>query len=400
VTAAPAFAAGWMPTGNISDLRWDSTATLLPNGRVIVVGGSNELDESLASAEVYNPQNGVWSKTGNLQVAKTAHAAASIDVPACGPGSSCALAPRVLVTGGHMHGAGWYVWEADAELYNPNTGAWTGTQSMTFPRSYHTMTVLHDGNVLAAGGTDGHGQFLPNVQYPYCFGMETASAEVYFSNLGAWKQVGSMHWWRLMHTATLLPDGKVLVAGGCSNLGPIVMSEVFDPATWTWSDVGNMNSSRALHTATLINVPECASQISACRLVPKVLVTGGIASYGNGGTGFVDKPTAAAELYDPQTHTWTPTHSMAHARYAHTATLLPDGRVLVTGGGDDKAWGTAEVYNPLTGTWSPAPAMITPRLYHTATLVNATPNCLCAPTFRVVVEGGNATTNQTEVFTP
>ena len=111
------------------------------------------------------------------------------------------------------------------------------------------------------------------------------------------------------HTATLLPNGKVLVAGGY-NGGALTSAELYDPASGTWTATGSLNTARYDHTATLL--PN-----------GKVLVAGGIS---NG------SDLTSAELYDPASGTWTATGSLNTARYEHTATLLPNGKVLVAGG--------------------------------------------------------------------
>jgi N-acetylneuraminic acid mutarotase len=122
---------------------------------------------------------------------------------------------------------------------------------------------------------------------------------------------GSLGTLRAQHTATLLPNGKVLVAGGIdSSFNPLASAELYDPATGTWTATGSLVTARYSHTATLL--PN-----------GKVLVSGGFNS---------SVPLASAELYDPASGTWTATGSLSTARRIHTATLLPNGKVLVSGG--------------------------------------------------------------------
>ncbi len=125
-----------------------------------------------------------------------------------------------------------------------------------------------------------------------------------------WSDTGSLGTARHKHTATLLPDGKVLVVGGVGSSGYLASAELYDPATGVWSATGSLTTARYNHTATLL--PD-----------GKVLVVGG---YGSSGY------LTSAELYDPATGTWSTTGSLATARDKHTATLLPDGKVLVVGG--------------------------------------------------------------------
>ena len=150
-------------------------------------------------------------------------------------------------------------------------------------------------------------------------------------------------------TATLLTNGKLLVAGGQTNGGfSSAAAELYDPATGIWTSAGSMNAERAHHTATIL--PN-----------GKILVAGGNSS-ANG-------PLASAELYDPVTGTWTLTGTMISRRSSHTATLLPNGQVLVVGGKRDhnKASSDAELYEPGTGTWTATSPMNKDRATHTAT---------------------------------
>ncbi len=171
---------------------------------------------------------------------------------------------------------------------------------------------------------------------------------------------GSMHVARSGHTGTLLPDGRVLVTGGYTP-SVTATTETYDPATAQWTLSGPMTVERAYHTATLL--PNGL-----------VLVTGGY----SGPTGGII--ATSADLYDPTTGIWTSTDPMHYPRAQHTATLLLDGTVLVTGGGNAKGIPyPAEVYHPTTGTWTLADPLHAVRYLHTATLL---------PDGRVLVAGG------------
>jgi len=231
---------------------------------------------------------------------------------------------------------------------------WTTIGNMATPRSGHSATLLPSGTVLVAGG-DG----------------ALSSAELYDSSAGTWSGTSSMGTGRSAHTATLLPSGLVLVAGGVGVDGTLASAELYDPTTGSWTPTGPMTMARSGHTQSLL-------------LSGKVLITGGSG----------DHSLASAELYDPMAGTWSSTDNpMAMARLGHTATLLPSGKVLVAGGGNDDAT-AAEVYDPLAGTWASTGSMTTARTGHTAVLLRAG---------LVFVAGGsneNGTQPSTEVYDP
>ncbi len=196
---------------------------------------------------------------------------------------------------------------------------------------------------------------------------------------GMLKPVGPMLAERQSHSAILLPDGKVLIAGGSDRIVILASAELFDPATGSFSDTGPMTTPRAAHEATLL--PN-----------GKVLITGGLGAQHN--------YLASAELYDPATRRFTPTGSMRIAREAHRATLLTNGKVLITGGlsPDYPQQKLAEIYDPATGAFSTAGEMTVPRADHTTTLL---PNGL------VLISAGStgrsineAVTQTAELFDP
>src|SRR5579885_937675 len=226
----------------------------------------------------------------------------------------------------------------------PNT--WRETGNMTSPRTQYTLTSLPSGNVLAAGGC---ATFFCN--------SAVASAELYNPTAQAWSTTASMSTPRVSHTATLLNNGKVLVAGGCtapSQCTALASVEIYDPSSQTWSPAGSLNVGRYSHTAT--------------RLADgRVLVSGGISVCNS----LVCNPLASAEIYDPATNRWTITSAMSAARVGHASALLNTGQVLVAGGCSQPGLPCpvlgAELFNPSTGAWSPAAAMLSPRTSATAT---------------------------------
>ncbi|MCX6929017.1 MAG: hypothetical protein NT154_38260, partial [Verrucomicrobia bacterium] len=180
---------------------------------------------------------------------------------------------------------------------------------------------------------------------------------------GTWTMTSSLNSARAAHTATLLPNGKVLVAGGFGISNNLVSAELYDPSIGTWEMTGFLSTARTDHTATLL-------------ANGKVLVAGGLVD---------DYVTTNAELYDPASGTWTMTSSLNCARAAHTTTLLPNGKVLVAGGfGISNYLASAELYDPASGIWRSTSGLNTPRGSHTATLL---------PSGNVLVGGGRGISN-------
>ncbi len=309
-------------TGSMAQQRFIHTTTLLTDGRVLVVGGIGS-SMSLGSAELYNPATGTWSATGSLNVGRYEHTATLL------------RDGRVLVAGGDGDSGA----NPTAEIYDPATGTWTPTGSLNEARISHTATLLQDGRVLIAGGRDSSNPLLAS-----------ASAEIYDPVTGTWTLAGSLTGARYLHTATLLPSGKVLAVCGRDTNGDLDTAELYDPATDQWTATATpLTDAREYHTATLL--PD-----------GQVLVASGY-----GPTGLV----SGAELYDPANDTWTQTGSLNQGRFSHSATLLPGGKVLVAGGTDNlNVTSSAETYDPATGTWTTnAGNLQTARDLHTATVL-------------------------------
>jgi hypothetical protein len=354
-------------TGSMTTARFFHTATLLADGRVLITGGQfGSPYESLASAELYDPSTGVFTPTGDMTTARSSH--------------SAALLPdgRVLITGGN--GAGTPV--ATTELYDPSTGTFTGNSVTT---TGGIEAVLKNGGVLIAGNTAQlydpvtnsiafTGPYIgPFYNGPYFYPdssillpdgrvLVVGSAcgdcwwfeheEVYNPVTGTFKVVVKPPTFGdgigLGHTTTLLTNGKVLLAGGTiivgdEDFGAFSIAKLFDPSTDTFTATANMTMARATHTATLL--PDGT-----------VLIAGGQSETCAGNSCRARSTLASTESYNPFTGQFAATGSMAMARALHTATLLADGRVLMTGGVLGPApLARAEVYTPPV--LVPAPAL-------------------------------------------
>ncbi|WP_268905789.1 Kelch repeat-containing protein [Citreicoccus inhibens] len=324
----------WSAAPSLSVGRYWHTATLLPSGRVLVVGGF-DTNTALATNELYDAESPHWGSTGTVASARNSHVATLLSTG------------KVLIAGGVAAQDGHVL--ATTELYDPEPGTWAGATPMSVARMNHTLTPLPSGRVLAVGGFDGT--------------RVLASSELFDPQASVWVPVGDMTLRRGHHTATLLPSGKVLVTGGQNEDGFTNTAELYDLATGTWSPTGVMPNIRARHVAVLLSTG-------------KVLVAGG-----TDGTATLGR----ADLYDPVTGKWSVTGDMSVARQDPTVTVLPSGRVLVAGGSDGTAFLTkAEVYDPVTGTWTATTNTMTAgRRGATATLL---------PSGRVLLAGGSKTT--------
>lgn len=272
---------------------------------------------------------------------------------------------KVLVTGGVGSGG---TPQVSAELYTPPPPAlWFASGApggILNPRAYHTATLLQNGTVLIAGGmTFG--------------GLPTAAAVIYDPVTdGYTPTAGLMANPRENHTATLLAGGQVLITGGDNGLGhPYSSAELYDPTTGVFTLLlSTMSSVRTSHTATLLQNG-------------KVLVAGGTDLLGN--------PVGQADLFDPGTNSFTATGVLLAARSFHTATLLNSGQVLLAGGLTAAGYtASTELYDPVGGLFHPGPSMLAARDLHTATLISGG---------RIFISGGRngvTTLNSTELFYP
>jgi Kelch motif protein/galactose oxidase-like protein len=311
----------WSPTGSMKVARYNATMTLLASGKVLVAGGLiSSFPGVTAKAELYDPATGGWSATGSMHDPRGNHTATLLSNG------------EVVIAGGVGVSQNQTFAIASAEIYNPARGTWSRTASMSTPRERHSANRLPNGDVLVSGGN-----------LDYLDGAE-GSAETYHSQTGTWSVVGRMTTSRLSHSATALADGSLLVAGGAygnfAAFNPLASADRYDPSSGRWLQTGDMQidhgsiptiSGRKNHTATLL-------------LDGRVLVAGGD-GYLKDFTS--DVIFSSAELFDPQTGGWTLTGRMNKGRSEHAAVALLDGRVLVAGGsGVGVALASAEIFTP------------------------------------------------------
>jgi hypothetical protein len=295
----------WVATESMNKFRdIGITATLLRDGTVLVVGGHGS-DAAERSAERYDPETGRWTETSPLQSQRWS-------------GHTATLLPdgRVLVAGGTAYrpADGVPLPQDDAELYDPVTNAWTATGSMTVTRSNHRAILLPDGRVLAVGGVSSGGG--------------TTRVDLYDPGTGRWTRTTTMPWIQFPRVAAVLPSGLVLVIGDShrSAKGPDA-AVLYDPASRTWV--------RAASPA--VGDRNCFTRIVQLADGRVVLLCGSV----------FDEAALSTQVYDPARNVWT-TIQGSSGRPARVALLLADGRVLIS----DR--GAGQLFDPVTGTWKAA----------------------------------------------
>lgn len=335
----------WTLTGQMANSTENPAAVLLQNGKVLVAGGDlGAITLAINKAQLYDPATNRWSATGRL-IAKR-----------FGLTGTLLSDGRVLVAGGTNGSIASNGYDLNiaktAELYDPAIGAFSATAKMITKRMAHTATLLPNGKVLVVGGIT---MWKPRLRWLTC----TPTAEIYDPGTGLWSSAGSMSVGRCAHGAVLLQNGKVLVVGGNNYRTSYNSAEIYDPATNTWAATGPMNVISSTVRATLMPSG-------------KVLA--------------VDAGTNA-EVYDPATGSWTQTGSMSVA-HSGNIVLLATGKVLFTGGYSS---GACELYDPLSETWSATGSFNTPRYGAPVTLL---------PNGNVLVSGGGGVWWNGEVYTP
>lgn len=310
--------------GSMNAARAAHTATLLPNGKVLIAGGFDGAENGKTSAELYDPATKTFAAAGKMMTPRQSHTATLL------PNG------KVLIAGGYN---GTYL--ASAEIYDPVTGNFTPTGQMSMARHGHVAILLENGKVLVAGGVGEGYTFL-------------AGAELYDPATGAFAPTGNMTAARESHTITMLPGGSVLITGGHrgrrSDITIYANAEIYDPATGAFRPTGNMTIRRHKHDAAPLPNGQ-------------VLITGGSDER--------DGVFASAEIYNPTTGAFRAIGNMPIVRYKHVGTsiLLPSGKVLVAGGANN-----AVIYDPANGIFSVVAGSLgtnrLSRLFSTATLLS------------------------------
>ncbi len=359
------------------------SAEVLEDGRVFIPGGANFQGEQLADAELYTPgAGGGFDVSGGLHSERVDHKALAL------------TGGQILITGG-INGSGQV--SSSAELYDPATQRLTLTKTpMTTARSGHTMTMLNSGMVLVAGGG-------------------TDTAELYDPAAGTFAATaGKMTAVRLHHTATLLNDGTVLIAGGVPNEASpsLQTAELYNPTTNSFTPVAAlMQSPRVYHVAALLpdgkvllaggsdaednsggatdtaeiydpgnqTFTATTNTMSAQRYAAAdAVLTGGSVLIVDGGSSTT--PTPSADIYNPATGMFSPTTGPPTAvRFFHSVALLADGTVLVAGGANSIApLNSSEIYDPTAGTFTPGLSMVYQRSQFTATALSGDTGVLIA----------------------
>ncbi|MEQ1604335.1 MAG: kelch repeat-containing protein [Pyrinomonadaceae bacterium] len=273
------------PTGSLSTPRSGHTATMLPDGKILIAGGFD--GTYLDSSEIFDPKTGKFTPGGRLTLPRSEHTATKL------------ADGRILLSGGV--GTGW-TFLSDAEIYDPRTGRFTPTGRMSVPRESHTATKLAGGNVLITGGHKDRRSAITIY----------ASTEIYDVTRGVFLPGPDLTIKRHKHDAVILADGRVLISGGSDERdgrAPYNSLEIVDPASGRTRRVGETASARYKLNGAVVRLPS-----------GKILIAGG---------------SDTSEIFDPVTEKVTPVEgSFGSARLFATATLLKDGRVLIAGGYD------------------------------------------------------------------
>ena len=287
----------WWPSGVMSQARTGASAVRLPDGSVLITGGTG-VDGVLNTAELFS-QTGSFNRVAPMMNARNNHVAVALEDG------------RVLIAGGK--GSGEEILRS-AELYDPSTKSWRDAGVMSAGRVGHTATLLSDGRILIAGGQAGDASH--------------DSLEIFDPARNRFETVpATLSSARTRHSAALLPDGRVLLAGGFNGSITVPTTDIFDPKQGTVTHGPEMVAAREGFTVTPL-------------LDGRILVTGG----SNGA-----HDLGSAEIFDPTAGKFVATGDMTTTRRGHLAFLLPDNNRVLLVGGDQG--GSSELFTPWRGTF-------------------------------------------------
>ena len=338
-------------------------AFLLDDGRVFVTDGlartaynDPNLDIHIAFAQTYDFETGLWLLESPASVLlKQLQERWIIDHSSVKLSDGRILRYRLKID------ELWTEFVNEIDVFDPSLNSWTPLPNPPTQRIEPDMVLLDDGRVLVVGGQDIVPSSLQDVILPF-----VGTTEIFNPETGEWQQAATMDQPLFGQAAVLLSDGRVLVVGGTLLIDATqtTRAEIYDPAKDTWTPTEDMVVERGRPNAVLLSDG-------------RVLVTGDRSLDFRAVTG-------KAETYDPDAGTWSSTEDMSKASIGHTLTLLPDGRVLAAGGVHPTnihygVYSTTEIFDPVTNSWSPGPELSEPRIHHSATLL---------PDGRVLLIGG------------
>lgn len=389
----------WTTVAPMTASRGYSTATRLSDGRVLVVGGRNQVPSGTTvsyadrnTSEIFNPTTRTWSAGPSLVSSRELHTATLL------------AGGKVLLAGGQNVCTGCTTaYRADAFLYDPVANTWTATATaMALSRAVHTATVLSDGRVLIAGGYGG---------------AYRSGAEIYNPATNGWTTVASMPAASDWQTSALLSDGTVLVVGGYNGAG-LKNTYSYNPVTNAWTTLKALSYARYEFTASSLadgsvvvvgGVGQKTSEVLGLNTWTTAGTTAArhahtttqlrdgrvLTAGGNNGSAYL----STTEFLDPVAGVRTTGPALPAIRGYQTDTLLNDGRVLLVGGFSSAALATTAIFDPSTNTWTAGPSMTTARYLHTATLLRDG-RVLVVGGYKYVSSTSYSTTPTVEIFDP
>ncbi|MBA3913157.1 MAG: hypothetical protein H0X25_04745 [Acidobacteriales bacterium] len=335
----------WTVTGAIAKYATAPSSSVMRDGKVLTAGGNlGGVGAVFPWAQVYDPVANKWTATPDMKS------------PRNGLSGTTLPSGKVLLAGGSNGGNGVKLTIlTSAELYDPAKNNFTLARGkMAVGRMYHSATLMGNGKVLLAGGING---YYISIRYITC----TNTAEVYDPATQTFSSAGTLSAPRCGHTATLLPDGRVMVAGGTDGKILLNTADIYDPATNTWTAGANMSVARDYFSAAvlsggkvLVTGPDTSAEIFDPVSNTWTTAGGTQFTYGanaaatllNGEVLLVGGPAGQCELYDPTTGLWNSTGTLNTARWQFGISVLRDGRVLITDGETGFQVGSAELYRP------------------------------------------------------